>query len=1660
METTSSVWAKLKVVIWKNFIIRKHHWFLTICEIAVPIVLFLLIAYCRSELSFMQKHYVTTPSYNPEQSRDQFYYNFNHEFKIYYGPETAFTSNLIRNVQLKFSLPNDGIVGFQTVSELNAFYQKHGNNETGIMAIVFNGLSGNSVPKQLNYVIRPYERYIDWETQTLYNSKLHSAFDIQSEKYINRGFIAVQMAIDISFLEMTLGSDPSLEFAMQEFPYPPHLNDMGITDMFLYIMPLVTLFSFVFLCPAVLKRIVEEKSTGIKELMKMMGLKSWMLWVGWFLHAFIVNFISICVITFLMKVPLWNAQYPPIEFCSGSLFFVFLLLYSASGILFCFAISSLFSKPTLAMVVGILVWILSYEVPDALQKPNMKLFKKLLLALFPNTAMNYGYSIISVYETRENGSSWSNLFNSPTGGNDDITMGHVFIMFIVDIILYLLITLYVENVMPGPYGLSKPWNFPIMGIFNKITRRSSRVIDNDEEDNLKQYSKIESAPNLNAGIQIKKLHKVFGNQSAVNGLSIDIYEGQITALLGHNGAGKTTTMLIMTGMIGATSGNVMINNKDIKKNINDIRSSLGLCPQHNLQFTDLTVLEHILFFAMLKGLSYREARSEAVKLLERMNLSQKHNCLASALSGGMRRKLSLAIALIGNAKVLILDEPTSGLDPEARREIWDLLLSMRGSKTILISTHFMEEADVLGDRIAIMDHGRLICYGTSMFLKKEFGAGYHLTLICNNIPNENEEPRRKRIGQITNVIKSVVDNVLLQSVNGNNLTYLLPHESKYLFSKLLEELELKKEALGVSSLAMSVTTLEEVFLRFVNQNCFNIFTTYFLRRVGNMVANDNMKLKNLIKEDTGTISSTTSSLLITILTLYLGDNMNESTEDTFSSLDFNLSIYGDTKVFYGGNNEDLELSEIMKEYDKLVSKQSGAAINVPSVSNAIIEEGIKNIEFYKRHMVVAAEFNKSDDKKIINMMYSNNAIHGAPISLNLVMNSVLKALKGEGYSIVSGNNPLPAMRGTNFDQASEVEVSILWFILFPLGILFLSGTFILFPHMERVSNIKQLQLMCGVRSILYWITCYIWDLFLYCIAVLIIIVIVTLYGGISSNIFSGITEIGALLAILMAYGLSVIPFSYLFSYKKTAAGGFASFLMSCLFVSVIMTVVILIMEFSGDDHYKKVSENLRYICLLFPQFGLAYSSLQFSRKAVWNYNWNNKSPEQRNSKCVFDYNPCCETNFIHRFWDQFLVFVYNKMHPVKVKLDEVDGKNNDDVLNESERVFNTLRKEKNGNTITEMQTAADFNDDLLLVHNLEKIYWGQKVVKGVSFGIKPGDCFGLLGVNGAGKTTTFRMLTGDEPLISGEARIKSIDDIAYISKETKKYLENVGYCPQFDAINEVLTGREMLHLFAELRGISDGVEQEVNMWLHALGLDEYADKLCGKYSGGNKRKLSMAIALIGSPLLVMLDEPTSGVDPVSRRKLWDTLNVIQHQEIKPSIILTSHSMEECEALCNKLAIMKSGELECYGTIPKLKEKYGQGFTVMLKLKSSLISIVVNPLNQDDSDSTASQSQPLSPPQTTEKVDMVTMGDSEEVKSLMKYFEEKYKGFCTLRDKHSGLLHYHINDKKKKWSQLFKEIEEIKQLHPIVEDYTISETTLEEVFLSIARSNIKNDEAVL
>jgi ABC-type multidrug transport system ATPase subunit len=205
-----------------------------------------------------------------------------------------------------------------------------------------------------------------------------------------------------------------------------------------------------------------------------------------------------------------------------------------------------------------------------------------------------------------------------------------------------------------------------------------------------------------------------------------VEEGQCLGYLGPNGSGKTTTMAMLSGVLEPSRGTAWIGGQDIRTRPRLARLLSGVCPQFSILWDDLTVLEHILFYARSKGLT--EELSHSQQLLRSVGLSHLSDTMASQLSSGMQRRLSIAISFCGAPRIVFLDEPTTGLDPLSRKEVWRVLLKARRHRAMLLTTHAMEEAQLLCTRIAVLLHGHLQCIGTQQQLLEQLGIGYQLTI--------------------------------------------------------------------------------------------------------------------------------------------------------------------------------------------------------------------------------------------------------------------------------------------------------------------------------------------------------------------------------------------------------------------------------------------------------------------------------------------------------------------------------------------------------------------------------------------------------------------------------------------------------------------------------------------------------------------------------------------------------------------------------------------------------------------------------------------------------------------------------------------------------------------------------------------------------------------
>ncbi|CAL4102208.1 unnamed protein product, partial [Meganyctiphanes norvegica] len=1554
---------------------------------------------------------------------------------------------------------------------------------------------------------------------------------LSGESYNLDGFTYVQTLID-RYYTFSLEKNPEIdvlkqfELQAQMYPYPPYIQDNGMSQLYGMLLPTMIVLSYILLVPSLIKNIVYEKETGVRELVRLMGLDGWLVWLGWFLHSFMSIVVTASIITIFLKVQIVSGSIPPIIINTDGFFLWFLLLmYGIASIAFCFALATFFTKPTLATALGVVALLISFFIPRGImdyQYNTLGLAPKLLSCLLPNMCITWAFKVISMFEGRSVGVNMTNLWET---GNpkDQLTPGMILIMLAVDTILFLIITWYVDQINPGQYGVPRPYYFP----FQKTYWCGSKNMKSEstEKTNLQNIQNFEPEPvGLTPGIVIKNLRKEFTSMCnsvkvAVEDVTLTCYEGQCTVLLGHNGAGKTTTMSVLTGVYAPTSGSARVAGWDIAANLKEARAEVGLCPQHNMLFTDLSVNEHLIFFAKLKGLSSKEAETEAMALMKRLELIEKKNMFGKQLSGGMKRKLCLAISLIGGSKVIILDEPSSGLDPESRRWVWEVIQGERGQRTVLVTTHHMEEADVLGDRVAIMADGQVICSGSTLYLKKKFGDGYSLTVTINE--NSNVET-------ISAAVTEHLPESRMTSSMGGEIIYRLPSDTSC-FGTLLDSLTQQKENLGIKHVSLSLTSMEQVFLKVgglldnKNESLNNIddssqnitATNGLLKNKESLVNNgshkstehisainstqnlynsqDDMKqpkikgwklllqrfkalfVKRFIYSKRKWVLFITQAILPVIVTIMclLVDALIDENTSLQDVRNLTLSMYESSNSYV---HTDIQTMEFGVQYQSYINDSVGpfTVEYSENVTRSLLDDSIINEFKYRENSICSAEFMESGENStyISRYLYQSVPYHCPGVSVNIMNNAILRTVVGnDTFTIQTNNRPLPDDQRYRLGNSEASASSIIYSMMMPMALAFLSASFIIFPLEERESKAKQVQIMTGTPTWALWFTSLVWDLLSYIISAILVFIFFMLLD--SKEFWTQDNAPGCCFKFCLRYvGCLEMLHPFISSYNIFSGNSINRFI--CVLYGKFLYAGKWALDTKPDTSYLSFftltppfpsSNSIYRITHLSPSFehscpqsdiysqGSSRPAEVCSRLAAQHSKSDTKSSENVEMDNPYEYcqpswnitkfnlnnTVACFEKYSYFRWDEpglnqhllylladgFLYillltlielgtwkYVVRKFRqcisrPSTSIMHKDNSTEDDDVVAEANLVKNMIQSGS--------QEAA------MVVSGLTKQFPGTSApaVNQLSFHVKRGECLGLLGVNGAGKTTTFRMLTADEDPSSGDAMI---DGVTLRQNGGKKFLECIGYCPQFDATLGELTGFEMLMLVGRLRGIPESqIEKTTKTLINLVDIIECANRPSSTYSGGNRRKLSTAMALVGTPSLVFLDEPTSGVDPASRRRVWSA--VTQAVANGQSVVLTSHSMEECEALCSRIVIMARGKLRCIGSTAHLKAKFGKGYSLQVKLR----------IND-------------------------AMDYEKEVKKLKDDIQTHLPN-TIVADEHKGMLAYKVPTSIS-WGKLFDVMEALKagkdpvtgteDRSAIVEDYAASDTSLEQVFLSFAR----------
>ena len=302
-------------------------------------------------------------------------------------------------------------------------------------------------------------------------------------------------------------------------------------------------------------------------------------------------------------------------------------------------------------------------------------------------------------------------------------------------------------------------------------------------------------------LQTENLTKRYGTLTAVKNLSLEVYEGEVFGFLGPNGAGKTTSINMICGLLKPDAGRVLLRGQPVASGDDETRSRVGMCPQSIVLWERLTCIEQLQFIGEMYGVKGSEARKRGERLLEELDLADKRNKQARTLSGGMQRRLNLAMALVHDPEIVVLDEPEAGLDPQSRVKVREYIQSLARKKTVILTTHNMDEADRVVDRVAIIDHGELLVLDTPEVLKQRVGHGDVIEIRLSNGIQDEAKARE--------ALQSTTSDVTLEAT-----THVLRVRALHAVGHVADILEaLTAAGFQPGEVSIHANTLEDVFIQ-------------------------------------------------------------------------------------------------------------------------------------------------------------------------------------------------------------------------------------------------------------------------------------------------------------------------------------------------------------------------------------------------------------------------------------------------------------------------------------------------------------------------------------------------------------------------------------------------------------------------------------------------------------------------------------------------------------------------------------------------------------------------------------------------------------------------------------------------------------------------------
>ncbi|XP_018424540.1 PREDICTED: ATP-binding cassette sub-family A member 10-like [Nanorana parkeri] len=1531
----------------------------------------------------------------------------NKSFSVGYVPKSPAIRDIMQRVnRTTIIIPGISLHEFQNPSDLpNATEEQH---ET--VSVDFENEFTYSIRYNLYRIPSPNELITD-------RGNCETSQYCRPMKYWSSGFISLQASIDSAIVERNTKQSLWDGMATTEVVKMKSVDFIEKTILYMGALTFYMSMCFVSLSYLMTLQITRERRKT-RELMRMMGLKDLAFWLSWGL----LYTVSALIIATLMA--LIATTYVFLESSFGIIFLLF-CLYGVATVCFNCMLSTLLRKHRLAAILGFFITIFLSALGIL---PLMKILPKPLevfLSIFHPFSFAVGITESIHMENDLQGAYFLDI------GDDSFHMLSSAIYLALDSILYILLTLYFDKIIPDKHGVRhEPLFFLRPSFWSKKKKMSPIPLGEGENLGPTCGDYVEKVPAELLGkeaIRITNVKKKYSgkdkNTEALQGLDLDIYEGQITALLGHSGAGKTTLLNILSGMCGATGGSANIYDHPLSDLSlrQEIRRKIGFCPQFDVNFDLLTVKENLEVFAKIKGVHRSKVKSEVEKVLCDLDIDNIQDVRANKLSGGQRRKLTLAIALLGDPEVIFSSEPTAGLDPFSRHRVWSILKERKVGHVTLFSTQFMDEADILADRKAVLSNGRLKCVGSSFFLKRKWGIGYHLRIQMTP-PCDTEA--------IASLIKHHISNAKLSTQNVEDVTFTLPFENMDAFPALFSDLD-GHVGRDIASYGVSVTTLDDVFLKLegeaeIEKGDYGVFSHEQNEDEDRDHFSSEPEDSTLLMSDSGTPTVSGMALwrqqvlaVARIRYLKLIHDMK-----VFRSILLLLVLFIIPLIVSAIIINIFESMHTWELTPNLYFRRSGdrphkyftnlllvnnTGLPIENVVRGIMAQDItvdvvdgpydENTTAYNGAIEVTGG-NEGYGYKIIGNPRAHNIL---PVLINIISNAYMR--------IYNSTERIRVWAQTDYLHYSKFLVGIPWMI-------YASG---LAPHfaMSSMQDMKikarsQLRIS-GLFPSAYWCGQALVDIALYWLLLFLMVAILFSFNpSIRLPFSAAMLLIGEILGYGMAMVLYVYLIAFVFGKRKIHHDRWSfcfiltSFLWLFLSTSNIMFRAI------------EIEMNVIYLFLVPPSnlmmfmisLAFLHGPFPYFYPFVYGQLAISLLPLQPYVQVVIFWGLLwfLEWRIGSRSLKQDPVFRFTKReHPFTQNPEELDDAD-EEVLAEKERVnaLKTTDRAEERPAILVDSLRKEFEEKSGTCGCIKKKK-KRTAVSHTSFCVKKGEVLGLLGPNGAGKTTSVLILAGEMKPTAGQVVLGNAGD----SRGTEES-GSLGYCPQNNPLWPNLTVKEHLEIYAAVKGMKkEDANYAIKRVSEALEMKDHLNKPAKKLSAGVSRKVCFAISMLGNPTIALLDEPSTGLDPKGQQRLWRAIRAAFKNKERGAI-LTTHYMEEAEAVCDRVAIMVSGKLRCIGSIQHLKSKYGKGYLLEIKLKD------------------------------TQLVDVIHQ-------EVLRLFPQAAR-----QDRFSSLLVYKIPmDNVRSLSQAFLQLENAKQAYDM-EEYSFSQSTLEQVFLELAKEQEKED----